>query len=125
VVNTLRRPPVRVAAGTVEAASAHVAAMGVFDLTVEQAAARDEQSASPSDPERAASSFDDRPATTASPTPSTTGRVSPFSTIRAAAPNMPNGRALRSVADRLLNVAYAMRKSGTAFNPSSAAQKPA
>src|SRR5208283_3628782 len=36
-----------------------------------------------------------------------------------------HGRALRSVADRLLNVACAMLKSGTAFNPSSVAQKPA
>ena len=36
-----------------------------------------------------------------------------------------HGRALRSVADRLLNVACAMLKSGAAFNPSSAAQKPA
>jgi len=36
-----------------------------------------------------------------------------------------HGRALRSVADRLLNVACAMLKSGAAFNPSSAAQKSA
>ncbi len=36
-----------------------------------------------------------------------------------------HGRALRSVADRLLNVACAMLKSGVAFSPSSAAQKPA
>jgi transposase len=36
-----------------------------------------------------------------------------------------HGRALRSVADRLLNVACAMLKSGATFNPSSAAQKPA
>jgi transposase len=36
-----------------------------------------------------------------------------------------HGRALRSVADRLLNVACAMLKSGAAFNPSSVAPKPA
>ena len=36
-----------------------------------------------------------------------------------------HGRALRSVGDRLLNVACAMLKSGAAFNPTSAAQKPA
>ncbi|MBV8662410.1 MAG: IS110 family transposase [Hyphomicrobiales bacterium] len=36
-----------------------------------------------------------------------------------------HGRALRSVADRLLNVACAMLKSGATFNPSLAAQKPA
>jgi transposase len=36
-----------------------------------------------------------------------------------------HGRALRSVADRLLNVACAMLKSGTLFNPSLAAQKAA
>lgn len=34
-----------------------------------------------------------------------------------------HGRALRSVADRLLNVACAMLKTGTTFNPSLAAQK--
>jgi hypothetical protein len=34
-----------------------------------------------------------------------------------------HGRALRSVADRLLNVARAMLKTGTTFNPSLAAQK--
>ena len=34
-----------------------------------------------------------------------------------------HGRALRSVADRLLNVACAMLKSGTTFNPSLIAQK--
>jgi len=34
-----------------------------------------------------------------------------------------HGRALRSVADRLLNVACAMLKSGTPFNPSLAALK--
>ena len=34
-----------------------------------------------------------------------------------------HGRALRSVADRLLNVACAMLKTGTTFNPSQAAQK--
>jgi len=34
-----------------------------------------------------------------------------------------HGRALRSVADRLLNVACAMLKAGTTFNPSLAAQK--
>jgi transposase len=36
-----------------------------------------------------------------------------------------HGRALRSVADRLLNVACAMLKTGTTFNPSLAAQKDA
>jgi transposase len=36
-----------------------------------------------------------------------------------------HGRALRSVADRLLNVACAMLKSGACFNPSSGDQKPA
>jgi transposase len=36
-----------------------------------------------------------------------------------------HGRALRSVADRLLNVACAMLKSGATFDPSLAAQKPA
>ena len=35
-----------------------------------------------------------------------------------------HGRALRSVADRLLNVACAMLRSGTTFNPSLATQKP-
>ncbi len=35
-----------------------------------------------------------------------------------------HGRALRSVADRLLNVACAMLKTGTTFNPSLAAQEP-
>jgi transposase len=34
-----------------------------------------------------------------------------------------HGRALRSLADRLLNVACAMLKTGTTFNPSAAAQK--
>ena len=34
-----------------------------------------------------------------------------------------HGRALRSVADRLLNVACAMLKTGTIFNPCIAAQK--
>lgn len=34
-----------------------------------------------------------------------------------------HGRALRSVADRLLNVACAMLKTGTTFNPSLAAQE--
>ena len=34
-----------------------------------------------------------------------------------------HGRALRSVADRLLNVACAMLRSGTTFNPFLAAQK--
>ena len=36
-----------------------------------------------------------------------------------------HGRALRSVSDRLLNVACAMLKTGTTFNPSLAAEKPA
>ncbi len=36
-----------------------------------------------------------------------------------------HGRALRSVADRLLNVACAMLKTGTTFNPTLAAQKDA
>jgi hypothetical protein len=36
-----------------------------------------------------------------------------------------HGRALRQVGDRLLNVACAMLKSGTTFNPSLAAQKAA
>ena len=35
-----------------------------------------------------------------------------------------HGRALRSVADRLLNVACAMLKTGTTFNPALAVQKP-
>jgi transposase len=36
-----------------------------------------------------------------------------------------NGRALRSVADRLLTVALAMLKTGTTFNPSLATEKAA
>jgi hypothetical protein len=35
-----------------------------------------------------------------------------------------HGRALRSVADRLLNVACAMLKTGTTFNSTLAVQKP-
>jgi hypothetical protein len=34
-----------------------------------------------------------------------------------------HGRALRSIADRLLNVACAMLRSGSTFNPSPVAQK--
>ena len=37
----------------------------------------------------------------------------------------PRTQKVTWVADRLLNVACAMLKSGAAFNPSSAAQKPA
>ena len=67
---------------------------------------------------------------TNSPTPCTIGRASQFSATPEAA-GMPalrsrghsHGRALRSIADRLLNVACAMLKTGTAFNPSLAAEK--
>ena len=77
----------------------------------------------------AGSLLDGRPAIRAWPTPSTIGPASPFTTTRKAEPNTPNshshGRALRPVADRLLNVACAMLKSGTLFNPALAAPKTA
>jgi hypothetical protein len=57
--------------------------------------------------------------------PSTTGHASPRSTILAAAlsTRLCACAVTRSVGDRLLNVACAMLRNGTQFNPSLESQK--
>ena len=118
VVNTLRRPPVRVAAGTVEAASAHVALLvpriRLLNRQIKDAHSRIDgltarlmpaEEAEPGQKKQhdAELSRGDLPSPSPSvsltglqhrsPTPSTIGRGSPCSTIRAAERNTPNSDA--------------------------------
>ncbi len=89
VMEALRRPPVRVAAGTVEAASARVASL-VPRIRLLNRKIKDAHSQIEALTARLVSSEEAEPEQTGSPTPSIIGRGSPCSTIRAAAPNTPN-----------------------------------
>jgi hypothetical protein len=113
VLEALKMPPLSLAAGTVEAASAHVASLiprirllnrqSAASTLSSPASLRPRTRGRPSRGRRssmrrrssaeAASSSAGRPAIHASPTPSTIGRASPFSAIPAPAPNTPNSAA--------------------------------